>query len=166
MIKIITKLTIILIIFSFLPLKGQKNNNKLPKILSGKVNLEWVQHYSSGKDRNLDVPTAMITDKAGNIYVTGYCEFLPYGKEIVTIKYNSSGKLIWSVKYSDGKRSIPNAITIDNSGNVYITGDDFSTETYHDFITIKYNPYGKVIWVEKYSEANYYSYEIGKTIER
>ena len=40
--------------------------------------------------------------------------------EYATIKYNNSGEQQWVVRYNGGSQA--NAIGIDGSGNVYVTG--------------------------------------------
>ncbi|MFZ1323189.1 MAG: T9SS type A sorting domain-containing protein [Ignavibacteria bacterium] len=47
-------------------------------------------------------------------------------------------------------------IAMDDSGNVYITGDSFGIGDYsqHDFATIKYNSLGETEWIRRYHHAS------------
>jgi hypothetical protein len=42
------------------------------------------------------------------------------------------------------------AIAIDGSGNVYVTGRSYDSETSYDYATIKYYPNGETAWVRRY----------------
>ncbi|KPL03145.1 MAG: hypothetical protein AMJ73_07670, partial [candidate division Zixibacteria bacterium SM1_73] len=43
------------------------------------------------------------------------------------------------------------AITVDGSGNVYVTGKSRGSGTYDDYATIKYYPNGDTAWVRRYN---------------
>ena len=54
----------------------------------------------------------------------------------------------WVARY-DGPASagdIATAITIDDEGNVYVTGWSYSYETNRDYATVKYDNDGNVLW--------------------
>jgi hypothetical protein len=44
-----------------------------------------------------------------------------------------------------------NAITIDDSGNVYVTGQSWGSAIDYDYATIKYYPNGDTAWVKRYN---------------
>lgn len=83
------------------------------------------------------------------------------GKLIVVIiltllsvsRSNSQVTQEWSQRYNgpvnefDGVRKM----AVDNSGNVYITGDSKGAGTDYDFCTIKYNSSGAQQWVQRYN---------------
>ncbi len=114
----------------------------------------WTARYN-GPDNYYDVPTAMVLDDSGNVYVTGWSEnTIPYDDDIATVKYNSDGVMQWVNRYdypdilSDERA---NAIAIDDSGNVYVTGYIYPSGSWSDYLTIKYNPAGDTLWTARYN---------------
>lgn len=116
-------------------------------ILSQQV--EWIKHYDyAGSD---DTPFDMTIDHSGNCYVTGRCHAGFF--DAVTIKYKPNGDTAWVRSYHDpsGGTSEPYALTVDASGNVYVTGRGTEGITYYNYFTIKYDSIGTQEWYAYYS---------------
>src|SRR5918999_906748 len=105
---------------------------------SGRQN--WVRRYHSG-----------------NVYVTGESGGQGTFGDYATIKYDGRGKQEWVARF-DGPRDsseVDNALAVDASGNVYVTG--VSNESYAtsdretDFATLKYNASGVEQWIARYN---------------
>lgn len=116
----------------------------------------WVQRFNGSADAD-DVAGSLALDDFGNVYVTGYSaqtKSWPRKYDYVTIKYRSNGDTAWMRSY-DGAASddLPNALSVDRFGNVYVTGESDHTPegTGSDFITIKYDSSGSELWIEKYN---------------
>jgi len=119
----------------------------------------WVARYD-GPDSdydNEDEPTALAVDGSGNVYVTGYSETWDTWDDYATIKYDSDGNQLWVARY-DGPISdddYATALAVDNSGNVYVTGEsavEFEIEghTYiTNYTTIKYDSDGNQLWLAR-----------------
>lgn len=107
------------------------------------VSREWVSTYNF----NMDDGAALVTDNAGYIYVTGKSN-----NDYTTIKYNSSGDLIWVSSYNGigNSTDAANAIAVDLSGNVYVTGSSVGVSAISDFATVKYNSSGVQQWAVRY----------------
>ena len=73
--------------------------------------------------------------------------------DLATIKYDSAGKQLWVAIYNDfdNPDAQLNAMTIDASGNVYVTGWSGIINVYHDCTTIKYSSAGQEQWVARYN---------------
>ncbi|RPI17068.1 MAG: T9SS C-terminal target domain-containing protein [Ignavibacteriae bacterium] len=117
------------------------------------ISQQWVAVYN-GPSGSIDSVRNIVVDNSGNIYVTGSStssNVLDY----TTLKYNSGGVLLWESRYDFSAHNIDDAqwITIDNSGNAYVTGYSRSgtTSGTTDFATIKYNADGVMQWSARYN---------------
>ncbi|MCK5052538.1 MAG: SBBP repeat-containing protein [Candidatus Cloacimonetes bacterium] len=87
-------------------------------------------------------PNDLSVDQEGNIYVTGYIDYTGnYDYNYATVKYTTAGTQEWFIQYNGVEDYSDNskAITLDNSGNVYITGRCFSQNNDVSCVTIKYS---------------------------
>ncbi|MBK8846328.1 MAG: SBBP repeat-containing protein [Bacteroidetes bacterium] len=95
---------------------------------------------------------AVLTDNSNNSYAAGYSITPSSNRDILLVKYDQNGSLIWKNVY-DGAGNGPDealAIAIDAS-NVYITGYQKGAGTGNDFITIKYDLNGSIVWTVAYN---------------
>lgn len=103
----------------------------------------WVARYDgpAGVNGNLgNEPTSIAIDDEGNVYVTGFSENNDTTFSYATVKYNQKGIEQWVSRYSHSSESYDNkatSITIDNDGNIYVTGRSDDINTIVDFATIK-----------------------------
>jgi hypothetical protein len=98
-------------------------------------------------------------DGSGNVYVTGYSYGSETDDDYATIKYDPDGNQLWVQTYNGpGNYSdYAYAIAVDGSGNVYVTGYSYGSETDDDYATIKYDPDGNQLWVQTYNGPGNYS---------
>ncbi len=110
----------------------------------------WVRRYN-GPGNDVDSASSIAVDDAGNVYVTGTSYGSSTGRDCATIKYNSVGDTVWVRRYNGPGNNDDggNALAIDASGNVYITG--WSYQYGDDYVTIKYNSSGDTVWTRKYN---------------
>ena len=107
-----------------------------------------------------DKAVGLVVDKNQNVYVTGEVSVVPgssYLRDFATVKYNKDGDTSW-VKYYNGPGNsvdIPEDITIDSTGSIYITGGSIGTgfSGYPDYATIRYNSNGDLTWLQRYNAA-------------
>jgi hypothetical protein len=82
------------------------------------------------------------------VYVTGESWSSADYFDYITIKYDSTGSELWIARYNyySSLDDRPTALTIDPSGNVYVTGSRSITTTRTDYTTIKYDSAGNQLW--------------------
>jgi len=113
--------------------------------------------------------SGMVTDKAGNSYITGqYAGNGNFGNyqfisnngslDVFIIKYDNAGNMIWADTFGGPYSDNASGIAIDNDGNLYVTGYFYKTITIGDSIfygrknnvsdafIVKISPAGKIIW--------------------
>ncbi len=137
--------------------------------LYSQVTQQWASYYNGPGPSGLasDIVLASTTDAQGNTYITGRsanANFPGYGFDIATVKFNSAGVQQWSVRYTgaQNRNDQGQAIVVDGSGNVYVTGYEEINSSDAKMITIKYNSSGIQQWVADYSSS--YSTAIGNSI--
>jgi hypothetical protein len=115
----------------------------------------WVRSYN-GPGSDDDWAYAIAVDDSGNVYVTGYDVGSGTLSDYATIKYYPNGDTAWVRRYNGPGNSndYANAIAVDDSGNVYVTGSSDSTGSNEDYATIKYDSSGNELWVKRYNCAN------------
>ncbi len=127
---------------------------------------QWaVKAGGSGADRGLSIDA----DAQGNCYVSGFFNgTATFGtqtivssgaQDVFVAKYNTSGVLQWVFSAGGAQADIGNGVSVDNSGNVYVTGEFLGTATFGtstlasqansiDVFTMKLDGNGNFTWVE------------------
>ncbi len=115
----------------------------------------WVAGYDGPSD-GPDNPLAIAVADSGKVYVTGRSWSSVTKFDCTTIKYSpDSNEPLWVARY-DGPGNdwdVAHAITIDNSGSIYIIGRSKGSGTGpSDYATIKYHPdSNEPLWVARYN---------------
>ncbi len=112
----------------------------------------WTQRYV-GPGVFSDTPAAVAVDDSGNTFVAGMCREASSAGEYdyMTVKYSPGGKRLWAKRYN-GPLDFDHALdlAVDGSGNVYVTGESRNSRANNDYLTVKYGPNGRQIWVKRY----------------
>ncbi len=163
---------------------AQDSSITLGSITTNNINVYVAKYDTLGNAlwvkgaRGRGYPTAIVTDQAGNVYITGGFQYptLSFGPVVLTnpnnspttyiflAKYDSSGNFIWA----KGVGHLPGinyarSITVDANGDIYIAGETRSPAIIFGSITLnniggtdgnafiaKYSPSGEVIWAKNF----------------
>ncbi len=136
----------------------------LVKISFSQINVQWETRYT-GTGNNPDNVSDMFVDAVGNIYVTGSSYNSVSGYDIITRKYDNAGGVLWTATFngSGNATDVANALAVDASGNVFVTGYSYRSGTNFDITTIKYTSAGAQSW-QNYSGLGSSSFDEGKDI--
>jgi hypothetical protein len=101
--------------------------------------LIWQRIYDGGYTQ-YDEGKDIAADINGDVYVTGYSYNTGSNNNYITFKYDTLGNRIWEVKYNGPASNADQAysMTVDNIGNIYLTGLSKGAGTNDDYNTIKY----------------------------
>lgn len=107
----------------------------------------------NGAGHSYDYGNAVVTDSAGNVYVTGSGD-----DDFLTIKYGPNGTRQWMARYDGPGHGEDNAlaVAVNDTGDVYVTGSSYggapaSGGTDYDVTTVKYNAAGQEQWVRRFN---------------
>ena len=136
-------------------------------ILTTKFNSDgtilWQTAFNTSGSNN-DYGIALIEDNTGNIYVAGTTDnSSTVDFDVVVLKYNSIGSLLWSAVYNSpfNLNDIATTVTIDASGNVYVGATSIGATTNFDYLALKYNSSGVLLWSNRYDFISLMEIPIG-----
>lgn len=108
---------------------------------------------------------AIKADAAGNSYVTGfYYNSVTFGGKTITsagaqdvfiAKYDANGNIVWLASAGGTMADIGNAITVDNSGNVIVTGEFAGSATFGSTVLVSKNNNVNVFTTELDANGNF-----------
>lgn len=142
------------------------------QIMSQTANWQWAKNAGSTASENA---SGIATDNIGNSYVCGYYFSSSFtigsttltnngNYDLLIAKYDNSGNPIWAKSFGGAYDDNANAIAIDGSGNVYITGYFISptmvcgTTTLTnsgagDIFILKFDASGNLIWAKNMGDG-------------
>jgi hypothetical protein len=100
---------------------------------------QWVKRYDSSaswEHRAIFIGV----DKQGNAYVTMGSPGQGYDTDIVTIKHDGAGNVVWTKRYAGPKgHDSPTGMVVLDDGSVYITGKSLATDGIgYEYVTLCY----------------------------
>ncbi len=118
--------------------------------------VQWVARYNGSPTENWPDEAAAIAVDENGIYVTGYIRqyIVDDSSDYCTVKYDkATGDTLWLRRYDGPANDCDEAcaITLDDAGNVYVTGKSRGVGTGSDFATVKYSPDGVEQWAARYN---------------
>lgn len=127
----------------------------------------WTKSLGGNND---DRGNAIVTDKSGNVFVTGYFQSLTMiidsytlsnsgNNDVFISKFNNSGNLVWAKSFIGGGNEEGNGLASDSLQNIYLTGLFYSpvlstgnstiaSAGSSDIFTVKLDNAGNDIWAK------------------
>lgn len=107
---------------------------------------------TGGTAFGFDQLTDIQYDANGFIYLTGGVNNTGTGYDIKTVKLDSTLNIIWQASYDSGDSlsDVGTGLTLDQVGNVIVTGYRTSATSGRDYVTIKYSSGGTQRWVSTF----------------
>ena len=110
--------------------------------------LEW--SLLQGIESSYAQANDIVIDNSGFIYATGTAGINQNFLDILTIKFNSSGSVIWSRNYHlANDDDLAYKMKMDKQNNVYIIGGCYDSSNIFNIVTIKYDQNGNLLWSGK-----------------
>jgi Secretion system C-terminal sorting domain len=115
---------------------------------------EWLKNYPM---EFMDKKKSIAEDNSGNLFLMGRKSTTTSG-DFGIIKINPDGDTLWMRTYNclggtTSGNDEANAMSVDNSGNVFITGESFFAATYYSS-TVKFSNDGNFLWGKLYSNIS------------
>jgi len=115
---------------------------------------QWIARYN-GSGNSVDEGKVIEFDGNGNIYVLSDSENTSSGFDIVLLKYDVSGNIIWSKSYNGqfNGSDFGNSMIIDLSGNVFVGGETQKNSSNYSMVILKFTSIGNIINTRNISSA-------------
>jgi len=154
------------------------------------INLVWAKNIGSATSDN---GLSVAVDASGNVYTTGFfsgtADFDPGAGttnltssgegDIFISKLNASGGFVWAIKFGSNEDDRGQSITLDASGNMYLTGyfsgtvdfdpgagvTNLSSSFGYEIFIIKLDASGNLIWAKKMGDDFGYDYGRGIAVD-
>ncbi len=107
--------------------------------------LAWVTRWGSSTLRETAVSVTVAPD--GSVYVAGVRMRSATGKDAVIVALSPGGHVRWRHLTATSGDDVPEALTTDAAGNVYVTGGRAASATDSRWTTYKLSPGGTRLWM-------------------
>ncbi len=126
---------------------GQGNSDFYVLKLDPNGNLIWSKTWGG---RNFDEASSVVEVEDGYL-VLGYTMSFGNGsKDVVLVKFDKNGNVIWYKTYGGTKDDVGNRIEKTKDGNFILVGSTLSYSNYSDVYIIKVDPNGDMLWERYY----------------
>jgi uncharacterized delta-60 repeat protein len=109
----------------------------------------WIQRYS-GPAGGTDQPSDVAFGPDESVYAGGF-EGMQNNTDFSLVKYASDGTFLWVRTYNGppNKWDAIKRLRLDSAGNILVTGYEQQSNFYSDFATLKYDPDGNQLWIQR-----------------
>jgi hypothetical protein len=120
--------------------------------ISDDGDLRWMRRYAGSAGGADEGHSIAVSNSSGVIAVTGFTHVSGRKRQALTLRYSSSGALMWARRHPSTSRG--NSICIGPGGNIYVAGDLIGSATGSGFLALKYSPLGALRWSRRYNKAS------------
>lgn len=115
-------------------------------------NLLWIKYYA-GTDSTYAGFYSLDIDDNDDIYITGAVNNLIGSTDIATVKYSADGTLLWEQQVNGLADQAENGVDISvcPDGHLYVGAYIADGVNGYDYLVIRYNIDGTLIWSKKYN---------------
>jgi hypothetical protein len=113
----------------------------------------WISYLNQG---GYNPTYTLACDTQSNTLVAGAGPYAFFNGSIeydyTTIKLDTAGNPVWTNSFPQPPigSSVANAIAVDAANNAYVTGYSPGVNSGNDIVTIKYDPNGNKVWLQRY----------------
>jgi hypothetical protein len=133
----------------------------------------WAQNYN-GPGNGEDGVNAVVVDKSGNVFVTGFSAGAGSGFDYYTAKYSGlDSSLLWERRYNgpSNLNDYARSLALDSHGDVIVTGSSqsgirpSSSPEILDYLTLKYSSAdGALLWEQRYAREGHSYFGIASSV--
>jgi len=107
---------------------------------------QWVREHSGSAGSNIKA------DNYGGIFITGSYYDLNTGtsNDIMLLKYDLLGNLVWKRFYDFGNSEYGKLVNIDSHSNIIISGFGALQGEFPGWLTVKVDPSGNLLWYKRF----------------
>lgn len=114
--------------------------------------LVWTKRYN-GPANSTDYSQALVVDQEGHVYVAGHSNGMGTSLDATLVKYDKDGHQLWVSRY-DGPVKRDDwvyAVVLSPEEGIVAAGYSFGQGTEHDYLILKYNDDGNLLWNARYN---------------
>ncbi len=107
----------------------------------------WSALYNGASDSS-DFARAVAVDCSGSIYVAGESLCEGSGNDLVIIKYDADGHMLWERRYNNPNNTSDAliALALDPCGHPILAGNIVNSARNYQYVVLKLNPEGEILW--------------------
>ncbi len=123
--------------------------------------LEWVRRFG-GVEQYSDGPVSVAADSAGNVLVAGDVYSTNGNYDIVVLKYDPAGNLLWNHAYnaSPGSSDRVVGMKVDAAGNAHVVGSTANGGDQYGAVTLRISADGALLWATRERSTARWGFQI------
>lgn len=143
-------------------LAGPGNPDMLINKYDREGGLVWQRGFD-GTAHGPDYGGAIASDYSGNVFVAGATTSSSGLQDITVLKYSTDGDLIWHSTWDGVSHLIdaPTSIKLDAAGNIYVAGITYASINNVDYILLKLDAAGNMLWNSNYDYSGSMDIAVG-----